>query len=315
MNILSLFDGMSCGQIALERSGIKYNKYFSSEIDKHAIKETQCNYPNTIQLGDVRFIQQDSIKDNIDLLLGGSPCKSLSFAGKRNGMSTKDSIEVTTLDQYLNLKEEGFEFDGQSYLFWEYVRILQIFKPKYFLFENVFMQRHWEDIISNTLGVPPVTINSALVSAQNRVRLYWTDIPNVQPPDNKNIKLADILETTDMLNPGAIRGRRMRGDLVVRDNNKHIPRIQCLEVRPIYPDKSNCVTTVNKDNILTSLPFGRYKDPFNSGLPFRYYTCKEYCRLQTVPEDYFKVSSNSQIREMLANGWTVDIITHIFKNL
>lgn len=315
MNVLSLFDGMSCGQIALNRAGIKYNKYFSSEIDKYAIKETQYNYPNTIQIGDARYIEKDSIKDEINLLLGGSPCKSLSFAGKRNGMSTKDNIDITTLDQYLNLKKENFEFDGESYLFWEYVRILNIFQPKYFLFENVFMQKQWEYIISSTLGVSPITINSSLVSAQNRVRLYWTNIHNVQPPDDKNIKLVDILETTDMLNPGAIRGRRMRGDLVVRDDNKHIPRIQCLEVRPIYPDKSNCVTTVNKDNILTSLPFGRYKDPFNLGLPFRYYTCKEYCRLQTVPEDYFKVSSNSQIREMLANGWTVDIISHILKKI
>jgi DNA (cytosine-5)-methyltransferase 3A len=155
MNVLSLFDGLSCGQIALNRVGIKYDKYYSSEIDKHAIKVTQHNYPNTIQLGDVTKIKGSDLP-KIDLLFGGSPCQSFSSAGTRTG------------------------FDGKSGLFWEYVRVLDEVKPTYFLLENVVMKKEWEKIITDVLGVEPIKINSSLVSAQNRVRLYWTNIPNVR---------------------------------------------------------------------------------------------------------------------------------------
>ena len=123
MNVLSLFDGMSCGQQALERSGIKVDNYFASEIDKYAIKVTMNNYPNTIQLGSVVGVDGYSLP-KIDLLIGGSPCQSFSFAGKRKGMSTKDEQEILTLDHYLQLKAEQYEFEGQSYLFWEYMRLL-----------------------------------------------------------------------------------------------------------------------------------------------------------------------------------------------
>lgn len=206
MNVLSLFDGMSCGQQALERAGIKIEKYFASEIDKYAIQVTMANYPNTIQLGSVINVDGYSLP-KIDILIGGSPCQSFSFAGKRKGMSTKDEQEILTLDHYLELKAEGFEFEGQSYLFWEYMRLLNEVKPKYFLLENVMMGEKWEKILSKAIGVKPIMINSALLSAQNRQRLYWTNIglepmglfgdleTIIEQPKDKGVLLKDILES------------------------------------------------------------------------------------------------------------------------
>lgn len=205
MNILSLFDGMSCGQQALERSGVRVDNYFASEIDKYAIKVTQANYPKTNQLGSVIDVDGYSLP-KIDLILGGSPCQSFSFAGKRKGMSTKDEQEILTLEHYLELKSEGFEFEGQSYLFWEYMRLLKEVKPKYFLLENVMMGDKWEKILSKAIGVNPIEINSSLVSAQNRRRLYWTNIGMIpgglfgdlqsiiQQPKDKGILLKDVIE-------------------------------------------------------------------------------------------------------------------------
>ncbi len=205
MNVLSLFDGMSCGQQALERAGFKVYNYFASEIDKYAIQVTMANYPNTKQLGSVVNVDGYSLP-KIDILIGGSPCQSFSFAGKRKGMSTKDEQEILTLEHYLELKSEGFEFEGQSYLFWEYMRLLNETKPKYFLLENVMMGEKWEKVLSKAIGVKPIMINSALVSAQNRQRLYWTNIglePQglfgylesiIQLPEDKGILLKDVLE-------------------------------------------------------------------------------------------------------------------------
>ena len=192
-NVLSLFDGMSCGRLALERAGIDVGQYYASEVDKYAITVTKANWPNTKHLGDVRAVSASDLPA-IDLLIGGSPCQSFSFAGKRKGMTTKDNEKILTLEQYLQLKEQDFEFEGQSYLFWEYVRLLKDIKPKYFLLENVLMKKEWEQVISETLGVQPIMINSALVSAQNRKRLYWTNIPNIKQPKDKGILLKDIIE-------------------------------------------------------------------------------------------------------------------------
>lgn len=176
MNVLSLFDGCSGGQQALNRIGIVPDKYFASEIDKYAIQVTMANYPNTIQLGSVVNVDVSTLP-KIDLLCGGSPCQSFSFAGKRKGMSTKDNQEIYTIEHYLQLKSEGFEFEGQSYLFWEYMRILtdirKINPDVKFLLENVMMVEKWERTLSTAIGVEPIMINSALVSAQNRKRLYW----------------------------------------------------------------------------------------------------------------------------------------------
>jgi DNA (cytosine-5)-methyltransferase 3A len=206
MNVLSLFDGMSCGQQALNRLGVKVNNYFASEIDKYAIQVTMANYPNTKQLGSVVNVDGYSLP-KIDLLLGGSPCQSFSFAGKRKGMSTKDEQEILTLEHYLELKAECYEFEGQSYLFWEYMRLLNECKPTYFLLENVEMGEKWEKVLSKAIGVNGIHINSALVSAQNRRRIYWTNI-GMQPsglfgdlesiidqPKDRGILLKDILET------------------------------------------------------------------------------------------------------------------------
>jgi site-specific DNA-cytosine methylase len=205
MNVLSLFDGCSGGQQALDRIGIKVDNYFASEIDKYAIKVTMANYPNTIQVGSVVDLDGYSLP-KIELLIGGSPCQSFSFAGKRKGMSTKDDQEILTLDHYLQLKSEGYEFEGQSYLFWEYMRLLNEVKPKYFLLENVMMGEKWEKVLSKAIGVKPIEINSALVSAQNRRRLYWTNIglepmglfgdlgSIIEQPKDKGIFLKDILE-------------------------------------------------------------------------------------------------------------------------
>ena len=210
INILSLFDGMSCGQMALKELGITPNIYYASEIDKHAIAQTQLNFPNTIQLGSVIDVDVKKLQP-INLLIGGSPCQSFSFAGERKGMSTKCEIEITKLEQYLELKEQGFEFEGQSYLFWEYMRILTDIR-KYnpdvkFLLENVEMGAKWERVLSEAIGVYGVHINSALVSAQNRARIYWTNIrtkqvglfgelhSDIPQPEDRGIVLKDILET------------------------------------------------------------------------------------------------------------------------
>jgi len=170
MNVLSLFDGMSCGQIALNQLGIKVDKYYASEIDKYAITITKKNFPNTIHLGDVTKVKAEDLEP-IDLLMGGSPCQGFSFAGRQ-----------------LNFN------DPRSALFFEFVRLLKECKPKYFLLENVRMKKEYQDVISEHLGVEPIMINSALVSAQNRVRLYWTNIPNIIQPQDKGLMLKDILE-------------------------------------------------------------------------------------------------------------------------
>lgn len=209
MNVLSLFDGMSCAQIALRQLKIIPDIYYASEIDKYAIAQTQLNFPNTIQLGSVTDIDVSKLEP-IDLLMGGSPCQSFSFAGKRNGMSTKDHEEIYTLDRYLELKSEGFQFEGQSYLFWEYMRILvdiRKYNPDVlFLLENVEMGNKWERVLSEAIGIYGVHINSALVSAQNRKRIYWTNIrtrreglfgelhSDIPQPEDKGIVLKDILE-------------------------------------------------------------------------------------------------------------------------
>jgi len=307
---------MSCGQIALNRIGLPIQNYYASEVDKHAIREAKANFPNTIHIGSVTGVNPHDLPP-IDLLIGGSPCQSFSFAGKSEGMISDTKEEIVTLERYLELKNNDFKFKGQSYLFWEYARILKGIQKTnsnvLFLLENVVMAKKWEDIINQTLGVKPIKINSNLVSAQNRVRLYWTNIPDVSQPQDKGVTLQDILEDTSKLNPAAIRGRYVKGGK--KESGIKTPSTQCLEVRKANPHKSNCLTTVQKDNVLTDLPFGRYEDVYNQNYSYRHYSLTELCRLQTVPEDYFKASSLNQAQKMLGNGWTVDVISHILKNV
>lgn len=183
LTVLSLFDGISGGQMALRDMDMNVEKYIASEIDSYAIENTQHNYPGTVQIGSVVDIDVDELvrKHGVpDLLIGGSPCQSFSFAGRMNGMSTKQGEEVCTLEKYLQLKGEGFEFEGQSYLFWEYVRVLRAlrrYNPDIvFFLENVKMQEKWERVVSHAVGVRGVHIDSALVSAQHRNRIYWSNM-------------------------------------------------------------------------------------------------------------------------------------------
>lgn len=227
MIVLSLFDGISCAQMALKELGANVTTYLASEIDKAAIANTMHNFPNTIQIGDVTKVNVPELVEKYgvpDLLCGGSPCTDMSFSGKMRGMITTNKEEIYTLDRYLELKKEGFQFEGQSYLFWEFMRILtelREFNPNilYFL-ENVKMLEKWERCLSHAVGIRGVHINSALVSAQSRQRIYWsnfrvkdlgsaslfdfsddpfhlpdyeTDIPQ---PEDRGIVINDILEDT-----------------------------------------------------------------------------------------------------------------------
>jgi DNA (cytosine-5)-methyltransferase 3A len=227
INVLSLFDGISCGQIALNKVGIEIENYFASEIDKHAINVTQHNYPNTKQLGSVTEVNGIDLP-KIDLLIGGSPCQGFSFAGKQ-----------------LNFE------DPRSKLFFEYVRLKNELNPKYFLLENVKMKKEYQDIISSYLGVEPIMINSNLVSAQNRVRYYWTNIPVTGLPNDKSILLKDITEDGLQSLGLAQRGRY--------DENGKI--IQKYELNGT--EKSNAITTVSKDTLLF-IPVDKHHS--NSGL-------------------------------------------------
>ena len=170
MKVLSLFDGISCGRVALERAGVPVEVYYASEIDKYAMQVSAKNYPDIIQIGDCTQVDFSEYIGKVDLIIGGSPCQGFSFAGKQ-----------------LNFA------DPRSKLFFEFVRALREIKPKYFLLENVKMKKEFQDVISEQLGVQPIEINSALVSAQNRKRLYWTNIPNVTVPQDKGILLKDIV--------------------------------------------------------------------------------------------------------------------------
>lgn len=212
MNVLSLFDGMSCGQIALKELGFNVEKYYASEIDRFAVKQSSLNFLDTIHLGSVTGVNIADLEP-IGLLLGGSPCQSFSFAGKRKGMSTKCEMEILSLEHYLELKANGFEFEGQSYLFWEYMRILtdiRKYNPEVkFLLENVEMGEKWEKVLSRAIGVNGIHINSALVSAQNRKRIYWTNIglepaglfgdleSTIEQPKDRKILLKDILQPVE----------------------------------------------------------------------------------------------------------------------
>ena len=431
MNVLSLFDGMSCGQIALRQLGIPINKYYAAEIDPYAMRVTQNNFPETIHLGDVTKVKGEDL-EKIDLLLGGSPCQGFSFAGKQ-----------------LNFD------DPRSALFFEFVRLLKECNPKYFLLENVRMKKEYQDVITEHLGVEPITINSALVSAQNRVRLYWTNIPNITQPEDRGVLLKDILEydaPNEYEEPyvklngkeegcvGYVGKQPKQATRIYDSNNKsqcltalgggqggktglyqipdlskyelsdakvdrvlNSPRgkgyfydpethdkigtviagyhkeptdgsyIKCAAFRGRYEedgsikqkleirkdDKTNTLTSVQKDNVIVydneqphkestkekrdnstekilatqmgnSLRFDnvvnehkamtlRANNPNGIINKEQYYYRKltplECERLQTVPDGYTEGVSNTQRYKMLGNGWTVEVIKHIFKNM
>lgn len=328
MKVLSLFDGISAGQLALQRAGIKVSDYYAAEIDKFAIQITQKNFPNTIQLGDVSKIKGSDLP-TIDLLLGGSPCQSFSKAGNQKG------------------------FDGTSGLFWQYVRILEEVKPEYFLLENVQMKKEWEDIITAAVGVQPIRINSRLVSGQNRPRVYWTNIPNVTQPEDKGILLKDIVQPMDEIEEKFLLSTEALDYMIRLKNGK--PRYESYKNE--FDGKAACLTA----NMYKGVPYGVIRIPEatkkgyaeinpNEGVDLTYINSttrrgrrmedksncltaipQEYCwydgytvrkltpveceRLQTFPDGYTEGVSNSQRYKALGNSFTVDIIAHILKNL
>ena len=275
MNVLSLFDGMSCGQIALERAGIKVDNYFASEIDKYAIEVTKNNFPNTKHIGSVVDVKGSDLP-KIDLLIGGSPCQGFSTAGK----------------------ELNFE-DPRSKLFFEFVRLLKETKPKYFMLENVSMKLEYRNIISKHLEVEPILINSSLVSGQNRKRYYWTNIPNIQQPKDKGISVSDVI---------GIKNVKIGQMQPFPRNYKKlgIKRTPRLELRK--DNKSNTLMAAPSANLVKQLDVGGFQ-------LVRKLNVNECELLQTVPLNYTLGVSNTQRYKMLGNGWTVDVVAHIFKNL
>ena len=398
MKVLSLFDGMSCGQIALDQLGIPVEKYYASEIDKYAIKVTQANYPNTIQVGDVCNLNAEDYKD-VDLIQAGSPCQGFSFAGKQLAFD-----------------------DPRSALFFEFIRLLKAIKPKYFLLENVRMKKEFLQVMSQQVsecypeipfGIEPIFINSSLLSAQSRQRYYWTNIPGIKQPVDRGIVLRDILEDNfdserdkahcidanyykgasveqykkkhrrqlvnkpkqvgvavdinghdvlkrvyspegksptvntcqggnrepKVVTGGAFRGRAYDEDGKRKDKDGNSVAKQTKQMLELRKDnKSNAITTVGKDSVVVEkLPdksqtiksqyykssranFERQGTFHATGvqqedLTWRKLTPLECERLQTVPDNYTNHVSNTRRYAMLGNGWTVEVIKHIYKNM
>lgn len=371
ITVLSLFDGISCGRVALQRANIPVAKYYASEIDKYAIQVTQKNWPDTIQLGDVKNVWARNLP-KIDLLIGGSPCQDLSIAKN---------------------DREGLK-GARSGLFWHYVRLLRTCKPKYFLLENVAsMPKEAKEIITREMGVEPILINSALVSAQQRKRLYWTNIHNITQPEDKGIVLKDILENfgskeqilynrynqSTMYEKSSSLGTNPQcataktGQIVVmrvpeatKKGYAEIMPGEC--VKPvrlggfygqttrcgIYSEESKSPTLTasmgmgggfvpmvperlgniegQKDNQANRIysvrgksvslnanggggvaKTGLYKIDLPDGdYVIRKLTPKECERLQTLPDNYTAGISDTQRYKCIGNGWTVDVIAHIF---
>ncbi len=304
VRVLSLFDGMSCGQLALQRAGIKVDKYYASETDKYAIQVTQANFPNTIQIGDVKAINPEDYLD-IDLIIGGPPCQGFSFAGKQLAFD-----------------------DPRSALFFEFIRILKEVKPKYFLLENVRMKQQFQDVITEQVSacypdhkgndlfdskIEPILINSASLSAQSRQRLYWTNIPNVKQPEDLGIVLKDILE--DEVEKHYLAGKNLIENY--QGGN---------QLNPNYKSQANTIHDKNKKSGAICAGTHGYANgyvetkPIKVGmnienLSWRKLTPLEVERLQTVPDNYTNHVSNTQRYKMLGNSFTVEVIAHILNNM
>ncbi len=295
MNVLSLFDGMSCGQIALERAGIKVDHYFASEIKKTAIGLVRKRYPQTIILGNVKHVHfvkdhfeikngdswlEDSIKCNIDLLIGGSPCKGISR---------------------LNQNQEGLAHK-ESILFYDFLRLYKQTNPKYWLLENTPGNKIATNLITKEMKTRPIRLNSSLVSAQSRPRLYWTNIPVNSMPARKYLTTNDVFDD------------EMPDDLLISEgriawlNNESGKKSIEKGYTRINPfPKSGCITANGhiKWNCNYILRDGKY----------RYLSIKELERLQTLPEGYCNGLSYSDAYDLIGDGWTIDIIAHILKHI
>ena len=308
ITVLSLFDGISCGRIALERAGIKVNKYYASEIDKNAIQISKNNYEDIIQLGDIKNINEDTIKNigKIDLVLGGSPCQGFSRAGK--GLNFEDS---------------------RSKLFFNFVDILNIVK-KYnpnarFLLENVQMKKEWVEVINNYMGVEAININSKLVSAQNRPRLYWTNI-NFEPIQDRNINLIDLLDKEVEFDYVYHEGLKV--DKTISENSMNLISNIDNEIRIKQSTKKGYIIANSGDGVNLSFPSsksrrGRVVNKKSSTLDtscdicayyndiIRRFTIGELEKLQTLPVGYTEGVADRARVKAIGNGWTVDIISHI----
>lgn len=290
MNVLSLFDRMSCGQLALQKANIKVDNYYASEIKKHAIELTQYHFPSTIQLGDITKLSYKNgvlYSENgtfnvghIDLLIGGSPCQNFSIININNMSGLKGS---------------------KSRLFYEYLRLLDEVKPTYFLLENVRMKKEYYEELNHYLGVNGIEINSNLVSYQNRVRYYWTNIPNVSLPIDKNINFQDYKET-DYEICKQYKVNRTPSRERMWCNGKGTGGLKsCKNIT--YKSKISCITRKQD------------RSP-NSGLIefddfCRYLTRKELELGQTLPEGYTNILSYNKAQDVIGDGWTVDVIAHI----
>lgn len=296
MIVFSAFDGMSNGQIALEREGIKVDKYFASEIKPHAIKVTQYNYPDTIQLGNIKNIKAKDLP-KIDLLIGGSPCQDFSQANK-----------------------EKLGLNGlKSGLFFEYLRLLKELKPKYFLLENVAMDDYSYSTISEYLGTYPVNINSERVSAQLRQRSYWTNIGQesfdlfgfrrceIPQPTNKNISFQSILDNgyTDRIKSRCLLESESRNPGYTYSALRRYMILGFINI--VFKDKE----TYKKYSNMTEKEMELH---FVKG-DIRQLNQNEMERLQTVPEGYTSILNRNEAASLLGDGWTVDVIAHIFKYL
>ena len=344
MVVLSLFDGIACGYLALKRAGIPVDAYYASEIDAGAIKIAKANHEDMVEIGDVVHVRYaDGVLyseagefevGEIDLVIGGSPCTNFSSIGNADGMNA-DGMEILSLAQYLELKAAGASFGGQSYLFWEYVRILNEVKPKHFLLENVEMANKWKEVINSALGIQPIKINSALVSAQNRPRLYWTNIEGVAAPLDMGVKLDEIL--MDDAPAGDVSGCATVVKCLPKlvDKYGYVPeRFNAYNVREIT-DKacalsrgsmvtSSCATLLlvpRNDGVhvvKNGVMDGLYPVKIGDGkYNLRRLSLTEMERLQTLPDGYTNVEGVGVQKRSAAigNGWTVEVIVHILSFL
>lgn len=318
LTVLSLFDGISCGKVALKRAEINVDAYYASEVNETSIGISSYNHDDIIQIGDVTKVDTN-VLPTIDLLIGGSPCQNFSFSGTGKGATTVNGIEIISLEQYMELKKQGFQFEGQSYLFWEYVRILKDIKPKYFLLENVKMAKKWEKVITDTLGVEPIMINSNLLSAQNRPRLYWTNIPGVKQPVDKGLFIKDVLDD-EYTNKEVLSQK-------IIDRYQSVESSYCVgTTKPEFRTIGQRDWVFGDDNKMGYLVATDYKQPkqvLHNGI-VRKISPVEAERFQTLDDSYtqfgkfgdvIKPISHTKRFESIGNGWTVDVIAHILSFL
>ena len=311
MVLFSSFSGYGGSILSAKFAGLNVVKHYSSEVEESSMKVLQAHSPNTIQVGDICNVNPADYLD-VTHIDGGSPCQCLSFAGKKKGFATKTEIEILTLDHYLQLKSEGFEFEGQSYLFWEFVRVyqgirdLQIangIQPLTFLLENVNMTQKWQDVISTALGVRPIMFDAAVVWGQSRVRLFWTNIEGVTVPEDKGITIGDLIP--DAVNGVGFRGRKMNGS-----SKYSYPMTKRKD------GKSNCLVTSMGSTSKDGSSYGTGFYETTSG-QVKKLTIGQMEILQGLEEGYTDVKGVTATKriKMIGNGWCIPVTGHIMSFL